>query len=95
VINKTNVVFTADELTLLNKGLKYNLSLKQKEWINTLALTAETAVTLTKPCTVQEYTRIQLPHNKNNFTNNIIEPKTTKATTRNRSSAFSIILKRN
>jgi len=38
VINKTNISFTDDELTLLNKGLKYNLSQKRKHWLSNLAL---------------------------------------------------------
>jgi hypothetical protein len=29
VVNKTNITFTDEELTLLNKGLKYNLNYKQ------------------------------------------------------------------
>jgi len=33
---QSNVTVTADELTLLNKSLKYNLSYKQKEWIKNL-----------------------------------------------------------
>jgi hypothetical protein len=33
VINKTNIEFTNDELSLLNKGLKYNLSYNKKNWI--------------------------------------------------------------
>ena len=44
VINNTNIIFTEDELSLLNKGLKYNLHSKKKDWIKTLALEAETAV---------------------------------------------------
>jgi len=45
VVNKTNVTFTIDELTLLNRDLKYNFSYKRKEWLKTLALEAETAIT--------------------------------------------------
>jgi len=45
VINKTDIECTNYELTLLNKGLKYNLYHKQKSWIKTLALEAETAIT--------------------------------------------------
>jgi len=44
VTNKTNIVFPNDELLLLNKNLKYNLSYKQKNLIRTLALEAETAI---------------------------------------------------
>ena len=45
VVNTTDITFTNDELTLLNKGLKYNLNHKHKNWIKTLALEAEPAVT--------------------------------------------------
>ena len=45
VVNKTDITFSNDELTLLNKGLKYNLNHKHKNWIRTLALEAETAIT--------------------------------------------------
>jgi len=49
VFNKTNITFSDDELELLNKGLKYNLSKKRKQWISNLALEAETAVTILTP----------------------------------------------
>jgi hypothetical protein len=45
VENYTNTHFTHDEIQLLNKGLKYNLHHKNKKWIETLALEAETAIT--------------------------------------------------
>jgi hypothetical protein len=44
VINTTNINFTQEEIKLLNKGLKYNLHYKRKNWIETLALEAETAI---------------------------------------------------
>jgi hypothetical protein len=40
VINLTNIKFNDDENKLLQKGLKYNLHLKPKQWIKTLALEA-------------------------------------------------------
>jgi len=43
ILNKTNITFNPDELTLLNKFLKYNLSYKRKDCIKTLALEVETA----------------------------------------------------
>lgn len=43
--NKIDIEFTNYELTLFKKGLKYNLNHKQKKWIKTLALEAETAKT--------------------------------------------------
>jgi hypothetical protein len=33
VVNKTDIIFNPNELNLLNKGLKYNLSFKRKNWI--------------------------------------------------------------
>jgi hypothetical protein len=44
VDNRINITFSSDELTLRNKGLKYNLNFKRKNWIEALALEAETAV---------------------------------------------------
>jgi hypothetical protein len=44
VENYTNIQFTHDEIQLLNKGLKYILQYKNKIWIETLALEAETAI---------------------------------------------------
>jgi hypothetical protein len=49
VINKTNIPFDDEELSLLNKGLKYNLNQKRKHWLSDLAFEAETAVTLLPP----------------------------------------------
>jgi hypothetical protein len=45
VENYTKIQFTYNEIQLLNKGLKYNLHHKNKKWIETLALEAETATT--------------------------------------------------
>jgi hypothetical protein len=44
VINTTDINFTQDEIQLLIKGLKYYLHYKQKNWLETLALEAETAI---------------------------------------------------
>jgi len=44
VINKTNIVLSNEEQTVVNKGLKYNLSYKQRDWIKTLATEAETPI---------------------------------------------------
>ena len=62
VINKTNIPFDDEELSLLNKGLKYNLSQKRKHWLSDLALEAETAVTLLPPYE-QEHIRYRIAHN--------------------------------
>jgi hypothetical protein len=44
--NLSNIIFTEEEMTLLNKGLKYNLHHKQKHQIQTLAIEADTAINL-------------------------------------------------
>jgi hypothetical protein len=44
VINITKTQFTQEEIQLLSKGLKYNLHYKQKNWVETLSLEAETAI---------------------------------------------------
>jgi len=62
VVNKTNIHFSDDELGLLNKGLKYNLSKKHEHWISNLALEVETAVTLLPPGE-QDYIRHQVAKN--------------------------------
>jgi hypothetical protein len=62
VANNTDIKFTTDELNLLNKDLKYNLSYKNKNWIKTLAIETETALTQL-PAHEQEYFRIQAAHN--------------------------------
>ena len=45
VINNTNIPFSNKEMRLLQKGLKYNIHAKKKDWIQTQALEAETAIT--------------------------------------------------
>jgi hypothetical protein len=44
LVNDTNIIFTQEELKLLSKGLAYNLHYKYKNWIQTLALEAATAI---------------------------------------------------
>jgi hypothetical protein len=44
VINKTDIVFSNEEYTVLRKGLKYNLYLKKKDWIKNIPLEAEKAL---------------------------------------------------
>jgi hypothetical protein len=46
VENLSDITFNQEEITLLGKGLKYNLHLKQKNWIRTLAIEAEAAINL-------------------------------------------------
>jgi hypothetical protein len=62
VTNNTNIKFNSDELNLLNIGLKYNLLYKHKNWIKTLALEAETAITQL-PTHEQDYIRALKAHN--------------------------------
>jgi hypothetical protein len=63
VVNNTSVIVTHDELALLNKGFKYNLSHKRKDWIKkNLALEAETAISKL-PVHEQDYLRFQVAHN--------------------------------
>jgi hypothetical protein len=45
VINNTNIPFFDSEMSLLQKGLKYSIHAKKKNWIQNLALEAETAIT--------------------------------------------------
>jgi CRISPR/Cas system-associated endonuclease Cas1 len=47
--NTTDTLFTKEEIHLLNKGLQYNLHHKQKNWIETLGLEAETAISNLDP----------------------------------------------
>jgi hypothetical protein len=42
--NLSNVTFTEAEMHLLNKGLKCNLHYKHKDWIKTLALESDSAI---------------------------------------------------
>ena len=48
-INTTDINFSEQEMTLLEKGPKYNLHSKPKDWIRNLALEAETAITQLPP----------------------------------------------
>jgi hypothetical protein len=43
---KTDIIFSYDESALLNKGLMYNLHHKYTNWIKTLSIEAEPAITL-------------------------------------------------
>jgi len=62
VVNKTNITFINEELTLLNKGLKYSLNCKHKHWLTNLTFEPETAITLL-PIDVQDHVRHQVAHN--------------------------------
>jgi hypothetical protein len=49
-------------ISLLNKGLKYNLGHKRKHWVNNLAFEAESAIFLLPPGE-QEHVRYQVAQN--------------------------------
>jgi hypothetical protein len=49
VSNLSSLNFTNNKMTLLNKGLKYNLRYKPKQWLQTLAIEADTAISLIAP----------------------------------------------
>ena len=49
LINNTDIKFSKNETALLQKGLKYNLHSKPRNWIQNLALEAETAITQLPP----------------------------------------------
>ena len=65
-VNKTDVIFSNDGLSLLNKGLKYNLSYKDKNCVKTLALEAETALSYL-PTAEQDWIRYQVAHKIRQF----------------------------
>jgi predicted metal-dependent RNase len=44
VVNMTDISFSEPEMALLQKGPKYNLHDKPKDWIQNLALEAKTAI---------------------------------------------------
>jgi hypothetical protein len=44
VVNNSTVKFATQEIVLLEKGLKYNLHWKPKNWMERVALDAETAI---------------------------------------------------
>jgi hypothetical protein len=54
--NLTDIHFIEKETTLISKGLKYNLHYKRNNWIRTLAIEAETAISYMKE-TEQNYSR--------------------------------------
>jgi len=49
VINTTDIKLCEQEMTLVEKGTKYNLHAKHKEWIRNLALEVETTITHLPP----------------------------------------------
>ena len=59
VVNNSDKAFSKNELSLLNKGPKYNLHKKDRHWLTNLALEAETASNML-PTTDREYHRNQI-----------------------------------
>jgi len=51
-----------EHFVTFNRGIIYNLSFKQKNWIKTLKLQTETAIALL-PTQQKDYIRFQLVHN--------------------------------
>ena len=64
VINKTDINLSEQDIALLNKGLKYNLNFRHSNWINRLALEAETAITQL-PLSELDYMRYRVADNIN------------------------------
>jgi len=62
VINTTDINFSERELTLLEKGPKYNLHSKPKDWIQNLALEAETAIMQLPPTDREVYRKLTAEH---------------------------------
>jgi hypothetical protein len=48
-VNNTKITLSHTEITVLEKGLKYNLYHKDKQWINRLALESDSAISFVNP----------------------------------------------
>jgi hypothetical protein len=103
IVNNTNITFSTEQLTLHNKGIKYNLHFKHKNWITTLAFEAEAAIDLIPP-SEQEPVRYQVTNNihkrytqynkqRHHNTHNIKEKKLINQITENLRSNNTIISK--
>jgi hypothetical protein len=77
VINNTSITFSDTEMALLQKGPKYNLHSKRKNWLRNLALEAETAVTQL-PTTDREFYRKLIADRINTLQNHSTPHLTTK-----------------
>jgi hypothetical protein len=77
VVNNRNITFTKSEIALLEKGPKYNLHNRKKNWLTTLALEAKTAInSLVLP--IQQYQqKIKNFINNNNFRTTSTNPTKT------------------
>jgi len=54
----TAITFSEPEMDILQKGLKYNIHSKPKEWRQTLAFQAETAITHLSPSEREVYRKL-------------------------------------
>ena len=68
VTNLTSITFAQEEISLLNKGLKYNLGHQHKNWVKDLGLEAECAITLL-PVEEQDFTRHRIAKQINHICN--------------------------
>jgi hypothetical protein len=78
VINNTEITFTDNEMTLLQKGPKYNLHTKKKNWIQNLALETETAISQLPPTDRDVYRKLAAERINTLLQNN--NPRTTQHT---------------
>jgi len=62
VVNNADITFTNKDITFLEKGLKYNLHNRKRNWLSTLALEAETAIN-SLPHPEREYFRNKVAEN--------------------------------
>ena len=80
VVNNTSITFTT-EFKLLEKGFKYNLHSQKKNWLTTLALEVETAITLLS-ITDRDYYRKQVADRIEKLHNNLDHHNNTHPETR-------------
>jgi hypothetical protein len=67
----TDISFSEPEMTILQKGPEYNIHNKPKNLIQTLALEAETAITLLPPSEWDVYRKLTADHISKLQENNI------------------------
>jgi hypothetical protein len=58
VVNTTDIPFSDHEMSLMQKGPKYNLHDKPKNWIQNLALETETAISHLPPTDRDVYRKL-------------------------------------
>ena len=68
VTNLTSIALAQEEISLLNKGLKYNLGHHRKNWVKDLGLEAECAIALL-PIEEQDFTRHRIAKQINHICN--------------------------